>query len=115
MVGLYQKSKVVVCLAINEPFGLVPLEAMSCGIPVIAVDEGGYKETIINNKTGFLIKRDPKELSEKIKLLLSNPGLTKEMGASGREEILKKWIWGKRGKELERILLKAYGNINNNS
>jgi glycosyltransferase involved in cell wall biosynthesis len=114
MAALYQKSKIVVCLSVNEPFGLVPLEAMACEVPVVAINEGGYSETVINNKTGFLIKRDEEELAKKIKLLLNRPELVKEMGENGREEVLAKWTWEKRGKELEKILLKVYGNINNN-
>ncbi len=105
MIDLYQKSRMVVCLAVNEPFGLVPLEAMACGIPVIAVNEGGYKETVVDGKTGFLIKRDASSLAEKIQKLLSDTKLSEQMGKAGREEVLKKWTWEKRGRELEKILL----------
>jgi glycosyltransferase involved in cell wall biosynthesis len=111
----YNKSKIVVCLSKNEPFGLIPLEAMSCGMPVIAVNEGGYRETVINGKTGFLINRDKEELADKIRLLLEKPKLAKEFGENGRREILKKWTWERKGKELEKILLNFYGNINNHS
>ncbi len=114
IVDLYQKSKIVVCLAINEPFGLVPLESMSCGVPVIAVNEGGYTETVVNNKTGFLVKRQKEKLAGKIKLLLDNPKLAKEMGNRGRKEILSNWTWEKRGKELEKVLLEDNENISNN-
>ena len=41
-------------LAKDEDFGITPVEAMSCGTPVIAFNGGGYKETVINNKTGIL-------------------------------------------------------------
>ncbi len=40
----------------NEPFGLVTIEAMACGVPVIAFDKGPMKEIIMNNKTGFIVK-----------------------------------------------------------
>ena len=105
MVRIYQNSKIVVCLAINEPFGLVPLEAMSCGVPVIAVNEGGYRETVVDKKTGFLINRNSHELAEKIKILLSDPELARQMGENGRKEVINKWTWEKRGNELEKILL----------
>ncbi|MDI9365459.1 MAG: glycosyltransferase family 4 protein [Flavobacterium sp.] len=41
--------------SVQETFGITPLEAMSCGLPVIVSDWNGYKETVINNETGFLI------------------------------------------------------------
>ena len=115
MVTLYQKSKIVVCLAVNEPFGLVPLEAMACAVPVIAVSEGGYAETVIDGKTGFLINREKDDLAKNIKLLLDNNTLAEKLGENGRREVLKNWAWAKRGKELEKVLLSFYGNINNHS
>lgn len=102
--SIYQRSKIVVCLAYNEPFGLVPLEAMSCGCAVIAVDEGGYKESVINDKTGFLIPRDSKILAKKMDFLLSNKKILNYFQKNAREEILKKWTWDKSGKELQKIL-----------
>lgn len=104
---LYNNSKIVVCTAHKEPFGLTPLEAMACGIPVIAVDEGGYKETVVNNKTGFLVRRNSLELKEKISFLLKNPGKLKEFGINGRRIIRKNWTWEKRVSQLENILIKC--------
>lgn len=42
-------------IARNEDFGMVALESMSCGVPVIGVDEGGIRETVIDDKTGILL------------------------------------------------------------
>ena len=53
-VGLLQEAKAVLFPSIDEPFGFVPIEAMSCGTPVIAYNEGGPKETIRDGVTGFL-------------------------------------------------------------
>lgn len=91
----YNRSKVLVALNKNEPFGLIPLEAMACGIPVIAVGEGGYNESIINNKTGFLIPRDSVELYNKINKVLSNEKLRMDLGKNARENIMKNWTWDK--------------------
>lgn len=92
---IYRSSKIVLCLARNEPFGLIPLEAGSCGTPVVAVDEGGYSESIINRKTGFLVKRDPKELADTIAKLLVDKKLRDDMGKEARLEIKKNWTWEK--------------------
>ncbi len=95
LIEIYNKSKVLVALNRNEPFGLIPLEAMACGTPVIAVGEGGYNESIINDKTGFLISRSPSKLYEKINQIINNEKMRNEMGKNARENILKNWTWDK--------------------
>lgn len=100
--NIYRRSKVIVCLAYHEPFGLVPLEAMACEVPVIAVNEGGYKESVKNNTTGFLIPRNPKILAKKLELLLIRENIRSGMGSKGREDVLLNWTWQK---SAERILL----------
>lgn len=52
---LYSNCKGFITTAMNEDFGMTPVEAMASGKPVIAPNEGGYKETVINRKTGILI------------------------------------------------------------
>lgn len=108
---LYSRSKIVVCLSSNEPFGLIPLEAMASGTPVIAVDEGGYRETIIHGKTGYLIKRDPKHLAEKISFLLLHQKVRLDMQKNARSHILKNWIWQHQVKSLEQILFNKRDNL----
>ena len=53
LVGLYQGAKAFLAMATDEDFGITPVEAMLCGTPVIAYHGGGYKETIIEGKTGI--------------------------------------------------------------
>lgn len=67
---LYNSSKLTVCTSRFETFGLIPLESMACGTPVVATNIGGHRETVINNITGFLVGPDPKEIAEKIMFLL---------------------------------------------
>ena len=55
LLKLYANCKGFITTAIDEDFGMTPVEAMASGKPVIAGNEGGYKETIINGKTGILI------------------------------------------------------------
>jgi len=67
---LYSECKGFIATSMDEDFGMTVVEAMAAGKPVITGKNGGYKETIINNKTGFLIKNiTSKKLAEKIKKL----------------------------------------------
>lgn len=58
LIRYYQKAKCLLCpVKWNEPFGLTAIEAMACGAPVVAFANGGLKETIANDKTGFLVSQ----------------------------------------------------------
>ena len=57
LVTLYSGAKAFLALATDEDFGITPVEAMSCGTPVIAYYGGGYKETVIDGKTGVFFKQ----------------------------------------------------------
>lgn len=103
LVQLYNKSRIVIAAAQNEPFGLIPLEAMACAVPVIAVNEGGYRETVVNGKTGYLIKRDAEVLADAIRKLLGNSRKAFELGENGRKNVLQYWSWEKRTTELIRL------------
>src|SRR3989344_1272799 len=71
---LYSNCKGFITTALNEDFGLTPVEAMASGKAVIAPEEGGYKETIINGVTGILIKAiNAEKLISAIKIVGKNP------------------------------------------
>jgi glycosyltransferase involved in cell wall biosynthesis len=70
----------------DEPFGLVPIEAMAMGKPVVAYSVGGVPETITDGKTGFLVPRgEYKILAEKVALLLKSETLAERMGTNGKK------------------------------
>jgi glycosyltransferase involved in cell wall biosynthesis len=102
---LYNRSLITVCLTRNEPFGMVPLESMSCGTPVIALNDGGYKETIVNNKIGFLIDGEIKDLKNKLSYFISNPSELIKMGNAGRNFVKSKFTWEKHMEILEKALI----------
>ena len=58
MAGIVASAVASIALAKEENFGIVALESMSCGIPVISVDEGGFRETIVHGKTGLLMPKE---------------------------------------------------------
>lgn len=102
--NLYRRSRIVICTAYNEPFGSVAIEAMSCGVPVIAVNEGGHKETVVDGKTGFLVKRNSGILAQRILDILDDRTLSKNLSAQSRIVALKEWDWKIQSKKLEEIL-----------
>jgi glycosyltransferase involved in cell wall biosynthesis len=82
---LYRNAAVVVCGQHSEPYGLVPLEAMSCGTPVVAVAEGGFPESIRDGVTGMLVPREVGAAAEAIAAIACDPGRRREMGRAARE------------------------------
>ena len=101
----YSKAKVVIFPTFNEPFGIVPLESMASGTPVIATNSGGVAETIINEKTGFLVSPDNvDEIIVKVKTLLLNEKLCNQMSKYSREHIESNFSWDATTYKLDNLL-----------
>jgi glycosyltransferase involved in cell wall biosynthesis len=100
LVSLYNKSKLVLYAPYLEPFGLVPLEAMACGTPVVAVKEGGVRESVIHNETGVLTQRDEAMFAQAVMELLSNEEKIRDMSQKAIECIEEYWTEEKAGKRL---------------
>jgi len=85
----------LVCSCSYEPeaFGRISVEAQSMQIPIIASDIGGSKETIINEKTGYLFKnKDPKDLADSITMVMQKDyNSLKSIGLEGRKNVLKRF------------------------
>lgn len=83
--GLFAESDVVVASTLTvEPLGMVPIEAMSVGRPVIASREGGFMETVVDGVTGILFETgNPQSLSQAIDRLRSDRELRLRMGEAG--------------------------------
>jgi glycosyltransferase involved in cell wall biosynthesis len=86
IVQLYAGCYTCLFCARDEDFGSVPLECMASYKPIISVNEGGPRETILDNITGFLVN-DEKEMAEKMELLANDLDLTKHMGEAGRKRV----------------------------
>lgn len=80
----YRNCLGVVYLSRDEDFGIVPVEAMSYRKPVIAADEGGLRETVIDGKTGFLVRPDPESVAARMRQLYFDRDKASEMGEAGR-------------------------------
>jgi phosphatidylinositol alpha-1,6-mannosyltransferase len=89
----------------GEGFGLVYLEAMARGKPVIGGAHGGAPEVIDDAKTGYLVHHgDVPQLATSIETLLADPALAQEMGARGRERVNRDFKFGVFAKSLKKIL-----------
>ena len=102
LVQRYNQAALVAYAPYNEPFGLVPLEAMACGKSVVGVNEGGVKETVVHQFTGLLVDRDAGEFGHAIQSLLETPAIMNQYGRNGRIHVLENWSWERAVKELER-------------
>ncbi|MCD4775424.1 MAG: glycosyltransferase family 4 protein [Candidatus Aegiribacteria sp.] len=88
LLELYRNALAVVCPQRNEPYGLVPLEAMACGTPVVAVNQGGFRENVIDGENGLLIPVDVNSIAEAIQYFCRNHRHALEMGKTGREFVI---------------------------
>jgi glycosyltransferase involved in cell wall biosynthesis len=102
LVIAYNQAAVTAFPSKLEPLGLVPLESLSCGTPVVGVAEAGIRETICHGETGILTERDPEEFGKAIEALLANDALRARMGARGREHVLQRWTWAQSYQNLEK-------------
>jgi|GEM_PF-706584 len=78
-----------------ESFGLSVLEASAAGLPIVAADEGGPRDIIIEGETGFLVQATPENFAAKASRLLNNPDMAKKMGQAGTESVSEKFTWAK--------------------
>ena len=94
MPALLRSADLVVCSPWYEPFGIVPLEAMACGVPVVASAVGGMLDTVVDSVTGVLVTpRDPVALAEAIGPLLESPSRRAEFARAGLERVRSRYSW----------------------
>jgi glycosyltransferase involved in cell wall biosynthesis len=90
-----------------EPFGFAPLEANACGLPVIAVAEGGVRETVIDGVNGLVVEPDAEAMARAIEWLRDDPAYARTLGAQGRELVARNWSLERGIDRLEAQLLKT--------
>jgi len=94
MPALLRSADAVVCAPWYEPFGLVPLEAMACGVPVVGTAVGGLLDTVVDGVTGTLVPaQDPAALRDALRTLLARPDQRGAFGEAGRRRVLEHYTW----------------------
>ncbi|MGH7396665.1 MAG: glycogen synthase [Candidatus Rokuibacteriota bacterium] len=94
VVQLYSHAAVFVCPSIYEPFGLINLEAMACGTPVVASRVGGIPEVVVDGETGWLVEpADTAALGQALRHALADPGRARRMGEAGRRRVEAHFSW----------------------
>ncbi len=126
-VELYSNAAVFVCPSIYEPFGIINLEAMACGIPVVASSVGGIKEVVVHGETGYQVPLEQvqgssfepvnpiqfsSDLADRINVLMADPAKRKAYGEAGRRRAEAVFGWpaiAKQTAELYQDLQKGRG------
>jgi glycosyltransferase involved in cell wall biosynthesis len=106
--ALMRSADLVVCVPWYEPFGIVPLEAMACGVPVVASAVGGLTDTVVHGETGVLVPpRDANAVANATRRLLADPEYRRTLGAAGHRRVRSRYTWPKVGDSM----LDVYGAL----
>jgi D-inositol-3-phosphate glycosyltransferase len=99
----YASADVVVMPSLYESFGMVALEAMACGTPVVASNVGGLSSVVRHGKTGFLVPaREPQALAARLGQLLADPPLRKRLGECGAQ-VARAYAWTRIADQIEQV------------
>jgi len=105
VIELLNEAAVMIYTSTLEPFGFAPLEANACETPVVAIAQGGVKESIKDGVNGFLIQgNDPVAMGKAIAQILHDPELGDRLGKQARQYVLEQWTWQKAIDRLEQSL-----------
>jgi glycosyltransferase involved in cell wall biosynthesis len=107
LVALLNRASAMIYAPRLEPFGLAPIEAAACGLPVIAVAEGGVRESVIHNETGILVQNTPQAVADAAARLLADPALARRLGSAGRANAEQRWSLDALTDRIERALFRA--------
>ena len=107
LVAILNKATLLLYTSRLEPFGLAPLEANACGLPVVGIAEGGIRETVEDGVNGFLVDPEAESIARAASQLLQNPALSRQMGEQAVIHVQRNWNVESSIDRLEKILLQA--------
>jgi glycosyltransferase involved in cell wall biosynthesis len=108
----YNRAHIFVLPSLSESFGQVLIEAMSCGLPVVATAIGGIPETIRDKTNGLLVPpRDPAALVAAVRWLAANPKQRERMGRYNAEQARERYSWPAIATKYETLYYRAVGHV----
>jgi D-inositol-3-phosphate glycosyltransferase len=106
--ALLRSADAVLCVPWYEPFGIVPLEAMACGVPVVASAVGGLIDTVVDGTTGLHVPpRSPERIAEALNEILPDEGRRRALGAAGAKRARSRYSWDR----VADLTLAAYHGV----
>jgi D-inositol-3-phosphate glycosyltransferase len=106
----YYASDVFVTTPWYEPFGITPVEAMACGIPVIGARVGGIQYSVEDGRTGFLVDpKDPAGLAHRLAQLFSDPAIPRLFGRRARRRAYQLFTWRRVAHQLDALYAHVAG------
>ncbi|GEC02841.1 glycosyl transferase family 1 [Streptomyces spinoverrucosus] len=115
VIQLLTHAAVFVCPSVYEPLGIVNLEAMACGTPVVASQVGGIPEVVADGKTGLLVPMDDdfvSGLARALDAVLADPEGARRMGEAGRERAVGEFGWDMVARRTARLYEEILGRTN---
>jgi len=102
--ALVRSADVVVATPWYEPFGIVPIEAAACGVPVVGSAVGGLLDTVQDGRTGLLVPpRDPGALAAALRSLLDDAERRAAFGAAARRRAVARYGWDRVAAQTELV------------
>lgn len=89
--SLLSRARLMLYAPRLEPFGFAPLEGNACGLPVVAVAEGGVRETVVDGVNGLLVESRPEAMAAAALCLLSDPAAAVKLGQQGKRLVAEHW------------------------
>ena len=100
----YAAATCYVHTALEESFGLSVIEAAYSGRPVVAVDEGGVRDTVEDGVTGYRVVSTPAAIAEALEVVLMQDDQGRALGAAGHERVAAKYSWAQGMADIVRLV-----------